>query len=122
MRKLSLAVCAAVVALAAPAFAEEAKQDFKLLNKTGYDLKSVYLGPAASDQWSPVKVDQPSITDGMTVNIHFTPGAKTCRWDLKVVYSEDGSSAVWHEIDLCTVEKITIRYDSDKDVTRATFD
>ena len=85
-------------------------------------MKSIYLGPSASDQWSPVKVDQSSITDGMTVNVHFTPGAKTCHWDLKVVYSEDNSSAIWHKIDLCTVEKITIHYDSDKDVTRATFD
>ena len=39
MRKLSLAVCAAVVALAAPAFADEAKQDFKLLNKNRLRLE-----------------------------------------------------------------------------------
>ena len=122
MRKLSLIACAAVVVLAAPAFADEAKQDFKLVNKTGYELKALYLGPSASDQWSPVTVDQPSITDGMTVNVHFTPGAATCHWDLKVVYSDDDSSAVWQKIDLCTVAKITLHYDRDKDVTRATFD
>jgi hypothetical protein len=122
MRKLSLTACAAFVALAAPAFAQEAKQDFKLINKTGYDLKSIYKGPSTSDQWSPVTVDQPSITDGMTVNVHFAPGTNTCHWDLKVIYSDDDSSAVWQKIDLCTVEKVTLHYDRDKDVTRATFD
>jgi hypothetical protein len=43
-------------------------------------------------------------------------------FDLKVVYSDDDSSAVWEKIDLCTVEKITIHYDRKNDVTKATFD
>jgi len=56
------------------------------------------------------------------VNVHFSPKANTCHWDLKVTYSDDGSSAVWTDIDLCTVEKITIFYDRKTDVTKATFD
>ena len=122
MRKVTIAAFAAVIGLAVPALADDAKQDFELVNKTGYDLKSIYIGPSSSDHWSPVTVDQPSITDGMTVNVHFNSGTKTCHWDLKVVYSDDDSSAVWQKIDLCTVEKITIHYNRDKDVTSATFD
>jgi hypothetical protein len=122
MRALLTGAMVALVAVAGPALAQDAKQDFKLVNKTGYDLKSIFIGPSSSEKWSPVTVDQPSITDGMTVNMHFTPGTKTCHWDLKVVYAEDDSSAVWQKIDLCTVEKITIKYDRNKDVTSATFD
>jgi len=122
MRKVTIAAFAAVIGLAVPALADDAKQDFELVNKTGYDLRSIYIGPSSSDHWSPVTVDQPSITDGMTVNVHFNSGTKTCHWDLKVVYSDDDSSAVWQKIDLCTVEKITIHYNRDKDVTSATFD
>jgi hypothetical protein len=122
MRAFLAGAAIALIAFAGSASAQDAKQDFKLVNKTGYELKSIYIGPSTSDQWSKINIDQPSVTDGMTVNIHFTPGSKTCHWDLKVVYTEDDSSAVWQKIDLCTIEKITIKYDRDKDVTSATFD
>jgi hypothetical protein len=62
------------------------------------------------------------VSDGATINVHFNPRAKTCKWDLKVVYSEDDSSAVWSGINLCEVERITIYYDRKNDVTKATFD
>jgi hypothetical protein len=39
-----------------------------------------------------------------------------------VVYTVDSSNAVWNDIDLCTVEKITIHYDKAADTTSATFD
>jgi hypothetical protein len=38
------------------------------------------------------------------------------------VYHDDDSSAVWHDIDLCSVAKITIRYNRKTDTTSATFD
>ncbi len=47
---------------------------------------------------------------------------KTCKWDLKVVYADDNSAAYWRNIDLCTVEKITIRYNRKSDTSSATFD
>ena len=37
---------AAVLTLAVPAAADDAKQDFKLVNKTGYELKEIYVSPA----------------------------------------------------------------------------
>jgi len=54
--------------------------------------------------------------------VHFSPKTKTCKFDLKVTYSDDDSSAVWEKIDLCTVEKITIHYNRKSDETSATFD
>jgi hypothetical protein len=60
--------------------------------------------------------------NGQAVNVHFSPKTKTCTFDLKVVYSDDDSSAVWSKIDLCTVEKITIKYNRKSDETTASFD
>ena len=65
---------------------------------------------------------QDTLADGQAVNVHFSPKTKTCKFDLKVTYSDDDSSAVWEKIDLCTVEKITIHYDRKADQTSATFD
>jgi hypothetical protein len=122
MKNLLVASFAAVLWLAGPAFAQEAKQDFKLVNKTGYELKEVYVGPTKSDDWGDDIMGDDAVADGATVNVHFHPKAGTCHWDLKVVYSDDDSSAIWYDINLCEVERITLHYDRKKDVTRASFD
>ena len=122
MRTVLIAVLTAIVAVAAPASADEAKQDFKLVNKTGYELKALYVAPSKSDDWEDDVLGQDTLADGQAVNVHFSPKTKTCTFDLKVIYSDDDSSAVWSKIDLCTVEKITIKYNRKSDETTASFD
>jgi hypothetical protein len=122
MRTWNFAVFAAVLAIAGPAGAQEAKQDFKLVNKTGYELKALYVAPSKSDDWQEDVLGQDVLADGQAVNVHFSPKTKTCMFDLKVTYSDDDSNAVWEKIDLCTVEKITIHYNRKSDQTSATFD
>lgn len=104
------------------AFAADAKQDFDLVNKTGYEIKHVYVSPSKSDDWEEDVLGKDTLDDGETWAIKFHRSNKTCMWDLKVVYEEDSSSAVWSDIDLCKVEKVTIRYNKRTDKTTATFD
>ena len=123
MRTVTIgAIVAATLALAAPAWAQDAKQDFKLVNKTGYELKALYVSPSKADDWQEDVLGQDTLDDGQAVNVHFNAKVKTCQWDLKVVYNDDDSSAVWQKIDLCSVQKITIHYDRKADTTSATFD
>ena len=121
MRKL-FAAFVIILAFAAPASAQDAKQDFKLVNKTGYELKALYVSQSKSDDWGDDILGQDVLGDGQVVNVHFSPKAHTCHWDLKVTYSDDDSSAVWGNVDLCTIEKITIFYDRKNDVSKAAFD
>ncbi len=122
MKATFAAVIIAFFAVIAPTGAQEAKQDFKLVNKTGYELKALYVSPSKSDDWGDDILGEQSVGDGQVVNVHFSPKAHTCHWDLKVTYTDDDSNAVWGNIDLCTVEKITIFYDRKTDVTKAVFD
>ncbi len=122
MKTVLFALAALAVAFVGPAHAQEAKQDFTLVNKTGYELKSLFVSPSKSDDWQNDVLGQDTLGDGEQVHVTFHREAKTCHWDLKVVYSVDSSSAVWGDINLCDVDKITIRYDKDRDVTTATFD
>ena len=122
LRSLLAASTVAVCAFAIPATAQEAKQDFTLVNKTGYELKEVYVSPNKIADWQEDVLGQDTLADGDHVHIHFVRAAKTCRWDLKVVYSDDDSSAVWGNIDLCSVDRITIRYNRKSDETTATFE
>ncbi len=121
MKKALLAACFAV-AFAGPALAQDAKQDFALSNKTGYELKEVYVSPSNASDWQDDVLGTGTLGDGATVEIKFHRATKTCKWDLKVVYTVDSSNAVWHDIDLCSVDKITIRYNKSTDTTSASFD
>ena len=114
---------AVLFAYAGKALAGEAPQDFKLVNKTGYDISEVYVSPSKKDEWGDdVLGDDDGLDDGNTVNIRFKNAGKICKWDLKVVYDEDDSSAVWNEIDLCEVSKVTIFYNRKSDKTSASFE
>ncbi|MBF0178545.1 MAG: argininosuccinate lyase [Magnetococcales bacterium] len=99
-----------------------ANQDFTLVNKTGYTLDKVFVSPSKSDDWEDDVLGRETMADGETVPIHFSRGTTTCTWDLKVVYTDDDSTAVWHDIDLCSVSKITIFYNRDADKTTAKYE
>lgn len=119
---IALATLVCVLTTELPAQAQS-RQDFLLVNRTGYDISEVYISPSKADDWEEdILGSDDSLDDGAQKEIRFKRVGKTCMWDLKVVYDDDDSSAVWHDIDLCKVSKITIRYNRKSDTTSATFD
>lgn len=102
--------------------AAEAKQDFILVNKTGYAISEAYVSPTKSDDWEEDVLGRDTLDDGEAWQIKFNRSVKTCKWDLKVVYEDDNSHAIWQGIDLCTVGKITIHYNRKNDTTSADFE
>ncbi len=102
--------------------ASQARQNFTLVNRTGYDIQEVYVSPGKAKSWEEDVLGDDELEDGDEQLIRFNRAEKTCIWDLKVVYSEDDSEAVWHDIDLCKITKITIRYNRKADKTSATFE
>jgi hypothetical protein len=123
----SILLAATFVALAGAPFAgtvmaQEARQDFALVNRTGYELGKLYVAPSASDDWAEDVLGRDTLGNGERVAIKFHRANRTCRWDLKVVYTIDDTNAVWQGINLCEVERITIRYNKNTDTTSATFD
>jgi hypothetical protein len=118
-----LAFALLVSCFAAFAQAQETKQDFKLVNKTGYTISEIYVSPSKADDWqNDVLGKENTLEDAQFANVKFHRANKTCIWDLKVVYEDDDSSAIWHDIDLCKISTITIKYNRKSDTTSATFD
>lgn len=123
--KLTTMVAAAITAAAvllAPAMAQEAKQDFTLVNKTGYVISEVYVSPSKADDWQEDVMGQDVLDDDSSVDINFHRSTHACKWDLKVVYKVDNTSAEWHDFDLCSVSKITIHYNEKTEETSATYE
>lgn len=92
----------------------EAKQDFTLYNKTGYTIDKVYVSPSASSDWESDVLGRDQLSDGDSVHITFSRADKSCKWDLKVVWTDDSSSE-WTGFDLCSVSKIKIFYNKSTD-------
>lgn len=120
---LIAAAMISMFATATPSAQAESRQDFMLVNKTGYDISEVYISPAKADDWEEdILGSDDTLDDATQREIKFHRVGKTCMWDLKVVYDEDDSTAVWHDINLCEVSKITIKYNKKTDTTSASFD
>ncbi|MCX7297555.1 MAG: hypothetical protein NTU64_11920 [Hyphomicrobiales bacterium] len=123
MKSFLFAAAMLVSAFTTTSTQAESRQDFLLINRTGYDIGEVYISPAKADDWEEdILGSDDSLDDGEQREIKFHRAGKTCLWDLKVVYDEDDSTAVWHDINLCEVSKITIKYNRKTDTTSATFD
>ena len=92
--------------------------DFTLVNRTGYDLREVYVSPSHKEAWGRDRMGENVLENGKSRLFKFSDKA-SCKQDLKVVFDDDGTSVVWEEFDLCEVEKITLKYNRKSGVTTA---
>jgi hypothetical protein len=99
---------AAFVLAMQPALAGD--QDFTLVNATGYTISEVYVSPSKAADWEEDVLGRDVLAEGESTEIRFSRSEDTCRWDLKVVYEDDNSSAEWAALDLCEISAVTIRY------------
>ena len=116
MRHALLALCLLAGVPSAPALA--GNQDFKLVNKTGYQIDEVYVSRASSKSWGKDVMGSDALEEDNSVNITFDAPANVCRWDLKVKYN-DGDTAEWGNLNLCNIEAITLYWDRKNGTTRA---
>ena len=117
MKRLALAV-SAVIALAIPAHADTGL-DFKLSNATGYDIDNVYVDESGKGNWIEVDMGENILEDEGTVEISFTGDPDSCKWDLRVEWSEDYPDTLWQGLNLCNISEVTLKYDREKDETTA---
>ena len=115
MRLANWGLAAALALSSITAFAGDA--DFTLVNRTGFTIREIYVSPTKRNQWG-----RDRLGDGVLENArsrHFKFGeTPNCRQDIKVVFDDNGSDATWNNVDLCSIEKITIRYNrSTKEVS-----
>ena len=115
-RYLHLLVLAA--ALACPAVAQALDLDFELVNGTGWAIKEVYISPATVNDWQENILSE-QMADGDSGQVTFNPEADADKWDMKIVWVDEGEDVVWKNLDLSKISKLTLRYNADTDETTA---
>ena len=101
--------------------ASNADLDFTLVNKTGYAIKEVMVGPTSTKEWTDDMeiLKGRSLADGGTLEVKFHPKAKAAKWDVKVEWADGSGSVEWLDLDLTTIEKLTLKYNKATDKTTA---
>src|SRR5580700_8810252 len=118
MRTLkALLVATLLMPVVSGAFASDA--DFKLKNKTGYQIDEVYVSSHSSGNWGKDIMGKDALADGEVLNVTFPHGGSACHFDIKVKYHDDDSTAEWSNIDLCQYETISLYWNEKSQETRA---
>ena len=105
--------------LAMPGLASASDADFTLKNKTGYQIDEVYVSPHSSKNWGRDRMGSDALADGEEKDINFPHGGSACRFDIKVKYHDDSSTAEWNDVNLCQYTAINLYWDSKNQATRA---
>ena len=105
--------------MASPALASD--EVLHLNNRTGYTISEVYIAPTSTDNWEEDIMGGDTLATNSSVNVDFSRSEDTCKWDLRAVY-DDGTVAIWKNIDLCKISTITMFYNAETDVTSAKYE
>ncbi len=100
----------------------DSKLDFDLVNKTGYDIESIFVSPTTEKAWGEDIMGKDLLKDGETVEISFDPGETDKLWDIYVTWhGYDASEDVyWVGFDLSKISEITLFYEHETGKTWAT--
>lgn len=119
MMKNKIIMVFALIAAAGSAVAGNA--DFTLVNKTGYAINEVFISPSQKKNWGNDRLGENQFLNGQTRKFKFGD-TKNCRQDIKVIFTDDDSEIEWDDINLCEVNKITLKYNKKTNEVSADLD
>ena len=83
--------------------------DFTLVNGTGYTIREVYLSPTQAKNWGNDRLGEGDLANGKSRLIKFKDSAN-CEQDMQVVFDKGDTEVVWEGLDLCEINKLTLKY------------
>ena len=86
----------------------QGKQDFDLVNQTGYAISEVYITPHNANDWGEnVFGDDDPLKNGEKTTIVFSRKEKSKWWDLYVV-DKIGNRFEWDNLNLLEISEVTL--------------
>src|SRR5215469_13534186 len=110
--------CAALMLAATATFAAD-ERNVTVINGTGYGIKFLGFNNPGDNDWSDNELGG-TLANGGNIYVKFNTADKGCKWNFKIEWADPGyPGVVWHDVDLCTIEKLTLKYDRSSDKTTA---
>lgn len=88
--------------------------DFTLVNKTGITISGVFLSPANKTSWGKDRLGDKTLAQNQSRLFKFSDKA-ACNQDMLVQFDDKGNSDLtWEDLNLCEINKLTLRYNKAK--------
>jgi hypothetical protein len=107
LRKIGMILGVAASLVAGSTFAADA--DFMLVNKTGYSIRQIYISSENND-WGNNRIDPSATLENNRLRFVKFSDKASCKRDVKAVF-DDATEATWKGLDLCKVDKLSLKYD-----------
>jgi hypothetical protein len=119
MRAIFFACIVAVASLSGPSAFAADERNVTVVNGTGYGVKFLGFNNPGDNDWSDNELSS-VLADGASVYVKFNTEDKGCKWNFRIDWADEGYPGVlWRNIDLCSIDVITLRYDRATDKTTA---
>ena len=103
----------------ASAAVAEDERNVNIVNETGYGIKFLGFNNPGDDDWSDNELGS-VLRNGGSVYVKFNTADEGCVWNFKIEWADPGyPGVVWSGINLCAIDKITLKYDRASDKTTA---
>jgi len=106
--------------IAREGLAEETR--FVLVNATNYPIRELVLSPHDLSAWSANVLRAPILKPGETREVSFLSNFADCNQDLKVVFDDDASLAIWQYLNMCNLKKIRLHFDRTSGISTASYE
>ncbi len=109
MRRGYLWLCVGLVSVTA-ARALTASQDFSIVNRTGFEIESIFVSEAGAGRWGNNVLGILPLGINGEAHVAFARTEQSCLWDVMVEY-RDQNTAVWPQVDVCSIRRMALFWD-----------
>lgn len=97
------------------------ERNVTVINGSGYGRKFLGFNNPGDSDWSENELPPNGVLpDGNSVYVKFNTQDKGCKWNVRIDWADEGYPGVlWHDIDLCSIDSMTLCYDRATDKTSA---
>jgi hypothetical protein len=107
----------AIAALGATSTFAADERNVTVVNGTGYGIKFLGFNNPGDNDWSDNELGG-VLADGGDVYVKFNTADKGCKWNIRIDWADAGYPGVlWKDVDLCSIETLTLKYDRASDTT-----
>ncbi len=118
MKSILLALTLSAAALTMSSFAAD-QRNVTVINGTGYGIKFLGFNNPGDNDWSDNELSG-VMGDGGSQDVKFSTADKGCKWNFKIEWADPGyPGVIWHGVDLCQINSLTLKYDRATDKTSA---
>ena len=121
MRAMLLAFTALAATLAVSTSFAADERNVTVVNGTGYGIKFLGFNNPGDNDWSDNELPPSSVfPSGNSVYVKFNTEDHGCTWNFKIEWADPGyPGVIWHDVDLCHTDTLTLKYDRATDTTTA---